>query len=595
MRNMVKTEIKNAKKNYYQSYFEKYKKTTSKIWEGIRSIVNINYKKKSFPNALSEGDKIIKDPQKIANSFNNFFTNIGPDIAKKIPKSSKSYKNFLQKKTLKSFYFFPTNENEVSKIINNFKNGKSAGPNSIPLHILKFNSDILSKPLSFLINLSFIKGKFPSLCKISKVIPVFKKGNRMECTNYRPISLLSTFSKIFEKCVHKRLYSYLEKNKLIFNRQFGFRKGFSTNHALVDLIETIKDHIDKGDYVCSVFIDLRKAFDTVDHQILLDKLNFYGIRGICYNWFLSYLSNRQQYVSLDGYSSTIRDIKCGVPQGSTLGPLLFLLYINDLHKVFDKALMIHFADDTKLSFANKKLSTIENVMNYELKKLVSWLNCNKLSLNSDKTINVYYLGLTIDEFLSWNSHINNLCKKLAQSNGIICKLRHLIPKTSLLQVYYSILYSHITYGCLVWQFTSKSNIDKVFIFQKKCLRIICFSNFLEHSNSLFVNLQLLKVKDLFECEVIKFFYYYMNKTLPDSLINKFILVQDFHQRNTRNNKLIYIPKTRTSRFGTNSLRSHGASIWNSFFIKTNMENINSFAILKNFLKKKYLESYSLLN
>ena len=178
---------------------------------------------------------------------------------------------------------------------------------------------------------------------------------------------------------------FLRKKKIIFKRQFGFRSGYSPNPTIVNLVESIKKYIDNDNYVCSVFTDLEKAFDAVDHQILLQKLYHYGIRGLAHNWFQSYLFNRQQFFFISGSSSELMSIKCGVPQRSTLGPLLCLLYINNLNSVFNKTMTIHFADDTHFSYASKKLSAIESVMNCELKKLIEWLRYNKLSLNSGKS------------------------------------------------------------------------------------------------------------------------------------------------------------------------------------------------------------------
>ena len=206
-------------------------------------------------------------------------------------------------------------------------------------------------------------------------------------------------SKIFEKCVYKRVYSFLEKNNLIFKRQFGFRSGYSSNHTIVNLAESIKKYIDHDNYVFSVFIDLGKAFDSVDHQILLQKLYHYGIRGLAHNWFQSYLFNRQQFVFISGSSSELMSVKCGVPQGSTLGPVLFLLYITDLNSVFNKAITIHFVDDTHLIYASKNLSTTESVMNCKLNKLTEWLRSNKLSLNSGKSELVIFRSKTKKELM----------------------------------------------------------------------------------------------------------------------------------------------------------------------------------------------------
>ena len=234
-------------------------------------------------------------------------------------------------------------------------------------------------------NISFTTGIFPDLCKLAKAIPIFKKDDPLDCVNYRPISLLPVFSKIFEKIIYSRMYEFLELNKLIYNRQFGFRANHSTNHALISMTESIKSFLDSGDFVAGIFIDLEKAFDTVNHQILCNKLNYYGFRGKINDLLKSFLSNRKQFVSINGYDSSCLEIKCGVHQGSTLGPLLFLLYINDLRFSLRHAITSHFADDTSIIYASKITKTIETNLNYDLKCVSEWLRSNRLALNVSKT------------------------------------------------------------------------------------------------------------------------------------------------------------------------------------------------------------------
>ena len=230
-----------------------------------------------------------------------------------------------------------------------------------------------------------MSGVFPDRLKLAKVITIYKKDSKDNPTNYRPISLLSIFSKLIEKLMCKRLYSFLHSCNILHSLQFGFREKHSTLHALIGMTETIKESIDNGTFGWGVFVDLQKAFDTVNHTILLKMLEYYGVRGNVLNWFSSYLCNRKQYVSVNGATSDQLTITCGVPQGSVLGPLLFLIYINDLPTVSRLLSFCLFADDTNIYFSSSDLLTLQKVMNTELKKVKKWLDANQLALNIEKT------------------------------------------------------------------------------------------------------------------------------------------------------------------------------------------------------------------
>ena len=327
----------------------------------------------------------IKNVKEIANEFNNYFSNIGKNLASAIPTINLSFEHYLDSPQASSFYLFPTSAMEIENIISTLKPSKASGPFSIPTSLLKNLKMVISYPLEILFNHSFATGTVPKQFRLAKVIPIHKKGSVFAVSNYRPISLLSNFNKIIEKLMYNRLINYLGKLSIISDNHFGFRSKHSTIHALLLLTDKIQKAIDKGTYSCGIFLDLCKAFDTVNHNILLTKLEYYGVRGVAHAWFTSYLSDRNQFVSLHGTNSEYQTLTCGVPQGSVLGPLLFLLYVNDICNC-SSILEFHlFADDTNVFLSDTNIQKLELNLNIELGKVSHWLNANKLSLNIEKT------------------------------------------------------------------------------------------------------------------------------------------------------------------------------------------------------------------
>ena len=333
---------------------------------------------------LCQNNEVFFDSElQIANEFNNYFVSIGPKLASHQTSTTLNPLNSLQFKA-NSVVIHDIEENEVVKIINSLNNS-SPGWDCIPAKLAKRVLNYYNKPLTFLINQSFHNGIFPDEPKLAKVIPIYKSGSTMELNNYRPISVLNIFSKTFEGLMYNKLIKFLDKYNILDQNQFGFRQGHSTHHALITLVDKITKSLDNGDIVIGVFIDLKKAFDTVDHKILFKKLYYYGIRGNTLKLFKSYLTNRSQYVLFDGEKSDIRDITYGVPQRSIIGPLLFILYINDFSGVSDKLFCVLFADDTNIFLSGKDINNLINTLHVKLSKLYTWLLANKLTRNISKT------------------------------------------------------------------------------------------------------------------------------------------------------------------------------------------------------------------
>ena len=362
----------------------------------------------------------------------------------------------------------------------------------------------------------------------------------------------------------KRLYAFLEQYKCIYDLQFGFRKNHSTNHAIISIIQKVQDAIKDNKFAIGVFIDLQKAFDTVNHSILLEKLNHYGISGISNTWFKFYLSDRQQFVCIDGENSDFTITEHGVPQGSVLGPLLFLIYINDLHQSIKNSSSFHFADDTNLLYIppnNIRNKNIVRRLNIDLKSLNNWLMANKISLNSSKTelivfrkknvpmpnlkikLNgvklkpkheIKYLGITIDEHLTFKSHINIMNAKLKRANNLLALSRHYLPNNLLKQIYYSQFHSHLAYGCQVWG-QSPASISQTTILQKKAVRLMTFSPRDAPSSPIFKDLKILKLNDLITTNNIIFVHKTINKMSPSHFGNYFEPHIPNHDHDTRNN------------------------------------------------------------
>ena len=514
-----------------------------KTWKTIDETLNRRRNKSKFPSEFIINNRSIADHKEIADQFNIFFSNIGSTLSDsiEIDDNSLDFTDYLNNPTEHRFNFNTITESETLSIINKLKSKNSSGKDEISNKLLKSIKDEIAKPLTIIINQSLRTGTFPDALKIAKVKPLYKKGDNFCLNNYRPISLLPTISKIFERVMFIQLYSYLNANNLLSEQQYGFRSQHSTELAcikLVDYITTEIDNIKKIKSPTAIFLDLSKAFDMLNFNILLNKLQYYGIHGISLSLIRSYLTNRFQYVQFENSESDLLEIKTGIPQGSILGPLFFSIMINDLVYSSNKFKFLMYADDTTIYF-NLEDFPIENrevLINNELEKVNKWLKLNKLAVNVDKTKSMLfhrrrpvtpiqfsmnnkiidvvqyfnYLGIMLDADMSCKTHVAMVRNKLSRINGILHRLKYIYPQNVLITLYKFLFVPHINYGSLLWGHAGGA-LDKI---QKKAIRTITYSNYIAHSEPLLKELNLLKVEDLFELKILKFLFKLYHNTLP---------------------------------------------------------------------------------
>ena len=501
-RNHINNEIKQAKRAYFTRNLEFNRGDMKKTWKLINELTSKNVAKSKKVSELNIGDQKITASAEIAEAFNEYFSTVGNNLASEIPTPVHTPEFYL-KPTDKAFSLqIPTVDTVYRQLIT-LDEKKSAGLDNIPNKILKIAADVIAPSLTEIFAASIRAGVFPFEWKTSRVTPIYKGGAKDDANNCRPISVISVVAKVFEKMIFDQLYEYLNTNKLLTACQSGFRSLHSTLTALLEATSDWSVNIDNGHINGVVFIDLKKAFDTIDHQILLRKLKIYGIDQRSLTWFHSYLTNRTQKCRINGQLSNSVPVACGVPQGSNLGPLLFLVYINDLPNCLNHTVPRMFADDTSIS----SVENLQNVINSELMNLKSWLNSNRLSLNVLKTefmviashqkvrtidseINIRVngneinrvhsvksLGVHIDEHFTWSVHIDKLCKKIASAIGVLKRIRPFITTNTAVQVYKAMIQPHFDYCCSVWDGFGDTLSCKLQKLQNRAARVITRSSY----------------------------------------------------------------------------------------------------------------------
>ena len=530
----INSGIINAKSSHYAEKIEVYKNDMKKTWTTINQIINRRRAKTKYPPFFEVGSKKITDQKEVAEEFNKFFGTIGKKLADEISSDGlPQVDDYLGEKPKSKFNFQATNSARIKKNMDEMAPKQSTGYDNLSPKVLKDIGEELAPALSIAINLSISKGIFPSQLKIAKIVPLFKnKGKIWHFENWRPVALLPALFKVYEKELQTQITDYFVANSLFCENQFGFRKNRSTEDAVLVFHDKIKQMLDDRQTPFTVFLDLSKAFDTIDHGILLQKLEFYGFSQNAITLMQSYLSDRFQYVSMEGIDSSKCSVEVGVPQGSILGPLLFLIYVNDLPNCTNLLDSTLFADDTSLvsSFSAFTLNGTASTaaINTELDKVFAWLCVNKLSLNVSKTKYMIFhnkldrrmvpleplkingtkiklvdefdfLGITIDSKLTWKPHTKKIIGKISRTVGMMKKIKRYAPSNVLKTLYQSLVNSHLTYGIKCWGFAH----NQVMPIQKKAIRVMTNSKTNSHTSPLFKHNKILKVEDMFKLSCLK--------------------------------------------------------------------------------------------
>ena len=461
------------------------------------------------------------------------------------------------------FSFTKISVDFVKKELSSLKIKKSSGLKNIHTRFLKTGADVLAEPLTYIYNLSLRTSIVPTAWKSATVTPLHKSGSLSDPNNFRPIAVVPAVMKIFERAKHKQIYKHLTTHKLLSTHQSGFRPGHSTATCLLDVSDFILKNMDKGLLTGGIFLDLSKAFDLIDHSILKTKLKSIGIRGCAYSWFEDYLSGRTQTVCLNGSYSEEMSMRTGVQQGSVLGPLLFMIFINDLPNSIKHCKIVLYADDTAIFFAHKELPMIQSTLQQDLNALNNWfyenglvVNCSKtnillygsnkrlanvnnLTLKLDETsashniASTKYLGLIMDSNLNWHDHIDYIASKVSSRLGLLGRIRKYITVDTCKQLHCSLIQPLYEYCDVVWSNADKTHLQRLLRLQKRGARLILKRKTNDcRSSALFKELGWVNLTDRWtfhKCETV---YRCLNHFCPSYLSNLFCLNSEVHNYNT---------------------------------------------------------------
>lgn len=540
-RNHCNNLIKKLKRKYDREQLNNACKNPKKLWSTINSITHRKTKKPQCLELLN----VEKLPENSVNSINNYFANIGKTLADAMVSSSSPQQTHIitQNMQSSSFVLVDTDYREVYSILTQLKTDSAPGYDNIPTKFLKLGAEFVVPVIAHLANLCFKHGKFPPSLKQAIVTPVYKSGSRDEPSNYRPISVLPAISKIVEKLINNRLLNYIDKYDILSDSQYGFRRKRSTEDAVTALTSLIVKQIDTNKKCLTVFLDIKKAFDTISAKTLVSRLEGIGIRGVPLALLTDYLKERTQRTRIGHYTSDKVTISFGVPQGSVLGPTLFLLYINSLCDMDNiEGQIFSYADDTAIVFTGVTWAAVKKTAEKGLSKIAAWLSTNLLTLNITKTnyitfskyittqpstdfhIKIHtcntnthtnclcniitkvtsakYLGVMIDQRLSWHSHLEMMISRTRKLIWTFKTLRHVASTILLNKIYISLVQSILTYCISVWGGATKTKLLELERVQRSLIKVMYFKPYSFPTSELYSNSKLLSIRKLYILQAV---------------------------------------------------------------------------------------------
>lgn len=586
LRNEVTSKLRKQRRDFFKSRLQEHRGNPKQFWKTLRLVLPGKTKVKSIEKPVTE------------NELNSHFVSIAESVLNEAyPGRHQCAVAPVQVDTQSDtgFMFEPVTNEDVYKAFISLKTSKATGVDEIPAKVLKAAAGQLAPSVACLFNESWNSGVFPSYWKIARVSPLHKGGEMNACDNFRPISILPCVSKVFEAFTNKQLLKFAIEHDLIDKKQFAFKKFSSCNIALILLVDEWKRAIDERSMSVAAFLDLRKAFDVINHTLLVNKLAVAGLRGTSLQWISNYLEDRKQFVSYNGRASDLQVIRRGVPQGSVLGPTLFSIYLNGVLSTVKHSSCKLFADDTEIHFTHKDVITAATRVNQDLAHFEMWLKENEMAAHPGKSnvmvfgsrpslkavkdtdIDIYllnqklkdvdsykYLGVYVDSNLSWEYHLKYICQRVYPKLRMLNRISNFLSKDILLLIYKQTILPIMDYGSMTWLDCSKTVSLKIERLQNQAMRSILNTNRKTCSQEMRCKLGLLTLANRRRfLRAILTFKIIHNINCPEQLVDYLIFRSRMHNRNLRDKTLLHLPKVKTQT-GQTTFQYSAAADWNSF-------------------------------